>query len=246
MMIFQLVFFQIIVFAAVIYFLKKILYGNTENAVSKLGNAYQDLLKKQADLTQKLETAEKEYQAKKEEAAGLVEKAKIQADEETRKKEDEVSKRARAEAEEIIAKANSAREDINRELEANFAKKCIDSAATLLKVIFDADTKSLLHEEMVKGFMNRTKDLDLSTVDGSLENVVVRTAAAFKKEESEKLHSMLLTKLGRPVSFHEVVEPDLIAGFALQFGKLVLDGSLATALKEAADKTKEKVAVSGD
>ncbi len=40
MFIFQFIVLQVIVFSGVIYFLKKILYGDTVSAVKRLGNVY--------------------------------------------------------------------------------------------------------------------------------------------------------------------------------------------------------------
>ena len=59
----QFIILQVIVFSAVVYFLKKILSGDTESAVKRLGIVYEDLVKKQKDLTEKLEAAEKELKA---------------------------------------------------------------------------------------------------------------------------------------------------------------------------------------
>ena len=76
MSILPLIGLQIIVFGAVIFFLKKILYRDTESSINRLDRVYQDMLKKQKDLGQKIEAAEKEYNEKKEEASLVASKLK--------------------------------------------------------------------------------------------------------------------------------------------------------------------------
>lgn len=238
-MIFQFILLQVLVFAAVIYFLKRIMYGNTESAISRLSDVYQDLLKKQAELTQKIEAGEKEYQLRKEEALGMADKLQMEALAESRKKEDEILKKARTEAENILAKANAAKEDIVRQLEANMNRRAIDFSMAIIKSIFGERTMGLIHEEMVRDFVEKAKGYDLSSVEVTVEDVILRTSRPLKKEETERLNTLLMSKLNRPVRLHEAVDQDLLAGVVMQFGTLVLDGSLANALKEAANQSKE-------
>ena len=95
MWIFGFTLMQIIVFGVVLFFYKKITAGDTENNVKRLGAVYEDLLKKQKDLAEKLKTAEKEYQTKKEESSMLADKLASQAMDEVRKKEDEILKKGK-------------------------------------------------------------------------------------------------------------------------------------------------------
>lgn len=242
MMIVQFIIFQIIVFGAVIYFLKKILYGDTESAINRLGHVYQDLLNKQAELAQKIEGAEKEYEQKKEEGNTIVEKMKNEAMDEVHKKEDELLKRARGEAEEIISKAESSRDEYYRQIEANVSKKMVDLIADLLAGIFTPKTLQSIHEEMLRDFIDRAKSFDLSSVDLTVDHMIIRTPFPLRKEETERINALVVSKLNRPIQLQELADPDLAAGVILQFGTLVLDGSLMNAIKENAMRLKEKIA----
>lgn len=240
MMIFQFIILQIIVFGAVIYALKRILYGDTESAINRLGQVYEDLLKKQKDLTDKIEAGEKEYRAKQEEATTLADKFKTQAMDEVRKKEDEIVKAARKDAEEIIGKAQAAKDDLAKEIENKLSHRMIDFASAILRGAFSENLLVVIHEEMLKNFLARSKDLDLSSASDSAQELIVRTPIPLKPEQSEKLTLLLVTKLNRKVTYVEVPDKELIAGVILQFGTLLLDGCLASAIKEAGDKCKEK------
>ena len=240
-MIFQFIVLQVVVFGAVIFFLKKILYGDTESAINRLGQTYQDLLKKQKELTEKLEAGEKDFQARKEEASALADKMKTQAAEDVRKKEEEMIKRARVEAEEIVTKAHAAREEVAKEIETRLSRKMVDFAADILKNVFNEKTLAMIHEEMVRDFIVRAKEFDLSSASDSAHELIVRTPFPLKKEEAEKLNLLLVTKLNRTIQYNEVADKGLIAGVVLQFGTLLLDGCLASSIKEAGNQSREKV-----
>lgn len=242
MWIFGFTLMQIIVFGVVLYFYKKITAGDTENNVKRLGAVYEDLLKKQKDLTEKLEAAEKEYQTKKEESSALADKLASQAMDEVRKKEDEILKKARAEAEDILSKAHGSRDQFAKEMEIAASKKLVDFTADLLGNIYDDKMKALIHGQFIKNFIEQAKKSDLASVDLQGQCPTIRTALALRNEEKELLRHMLAERMGVPdLQIEEALDEKLVAGVALQIGTLSLDGSFANALKASASQTKEKL-----
>lgn len=242
MWIFGFTLMQIVVFGVVLYFYKKITAGDTENTVKRLGIVYEDLLKKQKALAEKLEAAEKEYQAKKEEASALADKLAGQAMDEAHKKEDEVLKKARAEAEEILAKAHASRDNLAKEMEVAASKKTVDFAAAILKNIFDEKIKGMMHGEFIKKFIELAKKSDLASVDLLGQHPVIRTAIALTKEEKELLRRVLAERLNLPdLQVEETVDESLVAGIALQIGTLCMDGSFSNEIRESSSQVKEKL-----
>jgi len=242
MWIFGFALMQVIVFGVVLYFYKKITAGDTENTVKRLGSVYEDLLKKQKALAEKLEAAEKEYQAKKEESSLIAEKLANQAMDEAHKKEEEILKKARAEAEDILSKAHASREQVGKEMEIAANKKVVDFAADLLGNIYDEKLKTLIHGQFIRNFMAQAKKSDLASVDLQGQHPTIRTAMALTKEDREPLLKVLADGLGSPdLQIDEVIDEKLIAGVALQIGTLSLDGSFANAIRESASQVKEKM-----
>ena len=238
----QFIILQIVVFSAVVYFLKRILSGDTESAVKRLGIVYEDLLRKQKELTEKLEAAEKEYQEKKEESATIADKLANQAMEEVHKKEDEILKKARAEAEDILAKAHASRAQFAKDMEIAASKKMVDFVADLLKRVYDDSLRLIIHEQFVKNFCEQAKQSDLGTMDLKGQNPMIRTAIALKKSEKDMLRQVLADRLGVPnLQVEETVDELLVAGVAVQIGTLMLNGSFANAVKEAASQAKDKL-----
>lgn len=242
MWIFGFALMQIIVFGVVLYFYKKITSGDTENTVKRLGAVYEDLLMKQKNLTEKLQTAEEEYQAKKEESAAIADKLAGQAMDEARKKEEEILKKARAEAEDILSKAHSSRDQIGKEMEIAAGRKMVDFAADLLNHVYDEKIRKIIHGQFIRNFIEQAKKSDLASIDLQGQHPTIRTAMALNQEEREQLRQVIAERLGIPdLEVEEALDEKLVAGVAMQIGTLLLDGSFANALREAASQVKEKL-----
>ncbi len=237
----QFVILQVVVFSVLVFFLKKMLSGDTETNVKRLSTVYEELVKNQRELLEKNEMAEKEYMAKKEEAALIADKLSNQALDKVRKKEEELLKKARGEAEEIIAKAFGSRDQLSHEIRSEVSKQMVDFMAEILKKIFSLDTTMLVHGQFVKDFIKELQGADFSSVDVSENQPVIRSAFPLKEEEKNEFQEILGKKLNvADLKIEETLEGPLIAGVVLQIGTLLLDGSFANAVKEAALKLKEK------
>jgi F0F1-type ATP synthase membrane subunit b/b' len=240
MMIFQFIVLQVVVFGAVIYFLKKILYGNTESAINRLGGAYEDLLQKQQDLVQKIEAGEKELEQNKLDAQTAIDKIKAESLDDIRNKEDAILKKARGEAEQIIANANAAKEEMYQEMESMFSRKAADVAVRLIPKVLSPEMLKHIHKEMVAVFLGKVRNFDFTRVDIAADQIVIRTAFPLEGEEKSKIESILASKFNKSVAFKEFTDQELFSGIVFQFGTLRLDGSLANALAEASEDLKKR------
>lgn len=241
MLLIQFIILQIFIFGVVIFALKKILYSDTQGAIKRLEGTYQDLLKKQKDLTQKIEMAEKEYAEKKEEAIKIVDRMKSDAMEEIRGKKDEILKQAKQQADEIIGKARASADEFYKKIELEVTRKMIDTAADLVAASFNPKVLSALHGALVRDFFENCKGLDLSNVGSHVEKLIVRTAFPLAPEIKNQINVLVTTKLKRSLEIEEVVDKGIVAGMVLQFGSLILDTSLPSFVRETAEKTKAEL-----
>jgi len=241
MLLLQFIILQVIVFGAVIYFLKKILYSDTQSAVNRLDKTYQELLAKQKDLAAKIEQAEKDYKAKKDEAVQVSEKLKQTALDEIRQKEDAILKEAKAEADEMVKKARSSCDKIRRDIEKDVRMKSFDYIAQLLSTSLNAKILAVIHRELIADFLSKEKELDFSSVPAETEKMLIRTASPLSKEEKDKLVALVTKKLGRSLTVEEEEAKDVIAGVTLVFGTLVLDGSFSSAINDTSVKEKRSI-----
>jgi len=238
MLMVQLIILQVIVFGAVIFFLKKILTGDTQSAINRLDLVYQDLLKKQKELNEKIKTAEQDYQQKKEEADQIVEKMKSDITEELRLKRDEMLKKAKSEAEEVMTRAQSSAYKLELEIERKQRNKILDHVADLMTRAVNPEDVALLDKTMTDNFLNKGKTLDLSSVGPQVEVVIVRCPRQVDEDVVKRVDGVITQRLGKKMKIETEIEPHLVAGIQLQFGTLILDGSFANAVKEASDESK--------
>lgn len=240
-MLIQLIVLQVIVFSGVIFFMKKILSSDTQAAVGRLDEVYQDLLQKQKDLTKKIEEAEKEYQQKKEEGEAIAEKLKNDAADEMREKKDEILKQAKAQADEIVGRAKASADEMRSVIEREEKAKALDNASHLLKEAFQDKTCEDLHKVVFEDFLQKGKDFDLSKVGDHINILSVRTAYPLTEEVKNKINAFVAAKLDRTLKIEEIPDKDLLAGVVLQFGTLILDGSLVSTVREAAEVEKTRL-----
>jgi len=241
MMLFQFIFLQVVVFSAVIFFMKKILSSDTQAAVGRLDMTYQDLLQKQKELNEKIEEAEKEYQAKKEEGESLADKFKLEAAEEMRGKKDEMLKVAKAQADEILERAKASKDDMYRKVEMDARSNVVNECSVILKTAVKNKTLQGFHSMVYEDFLDTAKDFDLSKVGDHIDIVTVKTPFALDEQQKNKLSSFISAKINRGLKMEEIIDDNLLAGVLLQFGSLMLDGSLAAAINDVAEEYKEKI-----
>lgn len=241
MMLVQIIILQVLVFGAVIFFLKKILYNNTQSAVNRLDKVYQDLLVKQKELAQKIQQAEKDYKEKREEASEVAEKLKQEALDESRKKEAEILKEAKAEADEMVQKARSSADKIRREIEKEVQMEMTDFVIRVLGTGMSEKVVEAIHKQMVTDFISKENDLDFTAVSPETQKVVIKSPLPLDDEEIKALTDMVERKLGRSLEVECSADKELIGGVALSFDTLLLDGSFANAISEAGQAEKRKI-----
>jgi F-type H+-transporting ATPase subunit b len=241
MMLFQFIFLQVVVFSAVIFFMKKILSNDTQAAVGRLDSTYQDLLNKQKELNEKISEAEKEYEAKKEEAVQLAEKYKAQAIEESRAKKDEMLKQAKAQSDELLERAKSSSEEHYARIEREVRAKSVETASDLLLKAMMKRTLPGIHSLIFEDFLEKAKDFDLTKISPNIDTVSIKTPFSLTEQQKAKINAFITGKVNRSLKMEEIIEEKLIAGVCLQFGSLLLDGSLANSIHETAEEQKERI-----
>jgi len=241
MMMFQFIFLQVIVFSAVIFFMKKILSNDTQAAVGRLDSVYQDLLAKQKELNEKIEEAEKEYEAKKEEAIKISEEYKSDANEEMQKKKEELLKAAKVQADEMLERAKASSDEIREKLKREVEAGGIERAAQLLSMAVSDRAGEEFHNLIFDDFLKRAEDFDLTKVSPQIDTVSVKSRFPLTDQQKNKISAFISGKINRQFKIEEIIDEKVIAGIALQFGSLLVDGSLANSINDAAEDAKEKV-----
>ncbi len=239
-----LVYFIIIItiaFAAVLFFLKRLLWTDTESAVNQLQRSYEEIKKQKSDLDQKLLAAENEYNAKKAEAEKiaqeLLDKSKREADEIRA----EAFKAAKAEGEQIIDKAHKTVEKIRSEIRMELELKIIEICGGLIRTILSPQALDKVHSVMIQEFITDLGSLDMSRIAAEFNVVEIVSFKPLSKEDKEAIEHVITSKLARPITLAEKVDDQLYGGLVLKFGGLMVDGCLASKIREAIISQKEKL-----
>jgi len=241
MLLFGLVFIQIVAFGVVILILRKIMLGNTESAVNRLDNSYQEVNKKKEEIIAKIQQIEQEYQNRKNEAEKITGEMKDSAEKDINEKRDSTLLKARQEAERIVTEAIGMKEKIREEIKKEEQLKMIDYCEAVLNNTFKGLVTAKINDVFVDNFLDELKETDMSHLPSAVNEVEVLSAMKLNDAAKSKITELFASKLRRKIAVKETADPHVIAGMTIRFGGLVLDGSLEAKLRETSTAKKQKI-----
>ena len=232
----QLLFFQVVIFTALALVLKRLMGRHATTATAHLQGLTQDYLKKQDELKKRLEEAESQYHTTLAKARAEVQEIKAQAAREADETGRKIQEEARKEADRIMSQATQAKEALRAEMAKEMDHQAVEIACRLIREVFPQQLQESAHhrwmdEVIGNGLLQR---LDRLETPEKVDEVRVVSAAPLTSAQKEKILSKLKGEIGHAVTLKEEVDPALIAGVVITLGHLVLDGSLASKLREAA------------
>lgn len=241
MIIFVVIVMMTIVFGIVLFFLKRIVWGDTQSAVHRLEESYEEIKKKKDEVAQRLSEIEEEYRKKKEEADHIVQELKEKALKEYDEIRQDAFKKAKIESEDIISKAQRTVEKIKENIQNDLESKFTDYCAELLRHVFSNMAQESLDQILAREFIEELKNMEVSHMNVGSESVDILSARPLDAVVSREIKEALMNKFKKEISLSEKLDEKLIGGVLLKFGSLVLDGSLAARLREAVLYKKQKI-----
>lgn len=230
-----------IAFAVVLFFLKKLLWTDTESAVNRLQSSYEEIKKQKSELDQKLLAAEAEYKAKKEESERIASEIVSKANEEASNVRDDAFKKAKEESDAIITKAHKSVEKIKSDIRLELEMQTVEMCGKLLRVLFSQDVLFQLHRAMIADFLKELATTDLSKIAAEFSTVDISTYLPLTDEERRVITEIVNKKLRREIALKEEADPALLCGLMVKFGGLALDGSLASRIRDAVIAQKQSL-----
>ncbi|MDD5421832.1 MAG: F0F1 ATP synthase subunit delta [Candidatus Omnitrophota bacterium] len=241
MFLLQLAILQAVMFGAVIYFLKKTMYGDTQSAVKRLNESYQDMTKKKEELAAKVKQMEEELLKKKDEAEKIAIQIRDDAEKESKEKGDAITKKAREEAERIISDTIMMKDKIREDIKKEEDLKMLDYCSAILCDTLKDSVRDEVDQALVKDFLEGLKGMDMNHVPPGINEIEVVT----RSNLSDALRSTIIEAVKRntkkSVTVKETADGTIIGGVIIKFGSLVLDGSLAGKLKDVTAARKQKI-----
>ena len=132
-----------------------------------------------------------------------------------------------------ITTAGAEREGVCWDVESDCVK--------ILEQVLSKKAKAALEKDLVEEFIAQLKDIDMSKISLDIKSADVVTAHPIGEAELKRITEIVKAKIGREITIQGRTDGEHISGVVIQFGSLHLDGSLKTAIKEAALALKAEV-----
>lgn len=211
----------------------------TADRFASLSEEYEDKKAALKKLTQETELKAEQMIAA---AQRECEKLKTQTQEELQATRLKSIQETRHEAERIVSDAMKARDATRLELLGEMHGKTIDAACQLLLTVFPL----ALRQEVHNYWLNELLEQGLQAIDQfesreEIKEVEVISAFPLSQAHRDKILKGIQSKINAEVALKEKVNSDFVAGLRMTLGHLVLEGSLASKLREAALHAKNNV-----
>ena len=226
---------QVVAFVALAVFMRWLVAKHATTATAHLQELSQDYVQKQEQLKARAEEVERNAKAIQAKAQEEADQLKARTLEEVETARQQRLDQARQEAERIIQQANRAREALRQELVQSSEARVLARACALLQEVVPTQFFQAIHAQWVDELLqNGLISAEPLKRCEEIREVRVTSTYPLTPAQQKRLLERLHAILGDAVSVHEAVDPKLIAGMTIVLGHLVLEGSLASKLREAA------------
>jgi F-type H+-transporting ATPase subunit b len=234
-----LILIQVIVFAGLVFFLRKMMYTSYSQETQRLQAVSNDLVKKSQEAQVKLKEAEAQGKKKLDDAEEEIRKLKIKNAEEIEKLKEEMMTRARQEADKLVQLAMGTKDKIREELKGQEGAQVVEQALKLVRSVLSSKNLLLVHKGLVHEMIDQMGALDLSRLQIQADKGELISPVAVDKEDKDKIVSVLSAKIGKPIMLSDAIDQELVAGVSIKLGSFIIDGSLSKRLKESAEHLKK-------
>lgn len=243
-MIFQVIFVQIIFFFGLVFVLRKILLASSYNETRRLQQLNEENAQKAQELAAKIADADSEYREKMLRTDEEIELMKEKARKEIQELKEVVISKAKAEGDRLMTQALNARDEIRAEIEEQIHERVVDLSQEIFSQILSAPEQKLVHEGLLKHVLEelnaveseRLKAVCMNDASGNVAQVKV--SHGLTEQQKKELEKTLSSKLGKTIKVEESVTSEIIAGIVIAMGSFVIDGSLLSRFKKAAENIK--------
>ncbi|MCM8830823.1 MAG: F0F1 ATP synthase subunit delta [Candidatus Omnitrophica bacterium] len=212
------------------------------NATRHLEEMSQDYQKKQEEIDRKLLEAEEKAKNIITEATKQAENIKSQIIKEAEDEKNKMLLEARQKAEDIIKQAEQSRQLLLAEIENRISKEAINKACELIQDVLPEQVREDIHlswvEELISVGFGDLKNLHIPE---KIDEVKIITP--FKL--TENIRNSLIEKIKEIIHMDFIVKEEIdekvVLGIIINFGNLVIDGSLKNKILKEAKNISKKI-----
>jgi len=239
MLMVSLILLQLLIFVGLIFILRRVLTQNVVLATKHLDELNQDYTKKEEEAARQLEEATQKARGIIAKAAEEAETLKGRIIKESNDEGEGIVKEARAKSDEIIQQADKERLRLLSEVEERVADEAINRACELIQRTLPEQFKQDAHSQWVEELIaDGFTKLESLRIPPDIREIKIISAFKLNESQHKSISKKLKDALGHEVALVEEVDPKIVAGFVINIGSLVLDGSLKNKIQEQAQNTK--------
>lgn len=232
---------QLVVSIVLIVILRKLLLGDTMNAIGRLKSAEEDLGRKEADLQQKLEEHETEFARKQAESEENLQRQREASERDLARLKERMVGDARSQADKIISEAQLSKDKIREQLVREMNEKAVEFAGELFKMVISQTVTEALNAAFVNELIDALEEVDETSIHVEAADAEFGSSHPLIPEQRKKLEELLARKFDVNVSIQEKVRPELLAGLTIKLGSLEIDASLLNRYREGVGEMKKAV-----
>ena len=226
---------MVVIFAAMVLVLRHVVGRHYLRAIAHLQSLSAEYSRRHEELKQHVEEAERQYKEQtaraQAEAERIVSEARREADSVVSERLDE----AHRDSERIVQQAMESRDALRKELEQAMEARAIERACELIHAALPEPLRREIHVHWFSELLqNGLTQLARLKTDEPIQEARVLSAFPLSASQRSTLREKLQGALGREMAVTEETDDRLVAGLTITVGSRVLDGSLASKVRQAA------------
>lgn len=226
---------QVVIFVGLVLLLRRILSQNLTKATVHLQGLSAEYARRHDELKQHVDEAEQHYREQIARAQTQAEQLMAQAKQEAESSRAKLLEEARAESERIVQQGFESRDAVRKEIEQRMETRAIERACELIQEVLPTQLRREIQSHWLDELIhNGLTQLSQLKTQEHVHEAKVLSAFPLNAEQKAGLRARLKEKLGQDIVLTEETNPGLVAGLTITIGSLVLDGSLASKVQQAA------------
>ena len=226
---------QLVIFIGLVLVLRRILSRNLTTATAHLQGLGAEYMRRHEELKERLGEAEQQYREQMTRATTEAERLIAQGRQEAESSRARLLEEARAESERIVQQGMESRDAIRKELEQRMVLRAIERACELIQEVLPGQLRQEIQSRWLDELIhNGLTQLNHMATQEVATEAKITSAFPLTPEQQGEIRRTLKEKLGRDVTITTHADAKLVAGLTITLGSLVLDGSLASKVRQAA------------
>jgi F-type H+-transporting ATPase subunit b len=241
MLIWQLAIIQIVTFILIVLFLRWLLHSQISRAVLRLKKLNKENREREQVLKEETERTRQEIEREIEEGKQKAQEAQDKAKEEAEQKRRDIIYNAKEEAGRIIQEGKKDVERNKKDFILDMQNKAVFLATKMVEQLLTKQMKQALHRQFVDEIIKEVQELPAEKLKTEGDSAEVVSICKLDKEQTEKIKSILSSKINRDVRIEEKVDENLVAGLLIKLeGFSIIDGTTKARIKKILPLMKEE------